>query len=65
MGFCYGYVAGVVDMLYTVCLPDGMTRQQVIDVLTLWLRDHPEKRHLPASSLVAGALKEKFPCSAH
>jgi hypothetical protein len=34
----------------------------VVDVVRLWLRDHPENRHYGAPSIVAQALKEKFPC---
>jgi Rap1a immunity proteins len=29
----------------------------------LYLRDHPENRHSTGDSLVAAALKEKFPCN--
>lgn len=66
-GFCFGYVSGVVDATfdeghYCWSAP-GVKSQQLKDVVTLWLRDHPEKRHLPADELVATALKEKFPCN--
>ena len=65
-GLCSGYIVGVADTLKNLgafCWPRGSTRGQVTDVVTLYLRDHPEKRHLPAYELVTAALKEKFPCS--
>jgi hypothetical protein len=61
-GICYGYIVGVSDALKDVCLPNAAKAGQVRDVVALWLRDHPEKRHLPAIDLVTSALKEKFPC---
>jgi hypothetical protein len=63
---CGGYVSGVLDALENLgasCVPGEATREQVTDVVTLYLRDHPEKRHLSASELVTAALKEKFPCN--
>ena len=63
---CLGYVTGVTDALENLsafCIPQGATREQVTDAATLYLRDHPETRHLPASELVTAALKEKFPCN--
>jgi Rap1a immunity proteins len=64
-GVCAGYIVGATDALdrgSLLCLPD-VTKGQIIDVVILWLRDHPEKRHLGASSLIGAALKEKFPCN--
>jgi hypothetical protein len=66
VGLCEGYVLGVVDTLAErdpICLSEGVRASQVVDVVKLWLRDHPEKRHLAASDLVTTALKEKFPCN--
>jgi hypothetical protein len=59
---------GVVDAR-EFCIPtevkEGLVIEepQVKDVVKLYLRDHPEKLHLPASDLVTAALKEKFPCN--
>jgi Rap1a immunity proteins len=63
-GMCLGYILGVADAFddNLFCLPNGVERGQIKDVVKLWFRDHPEKRHLPAADLVATALKEKFPC---
>lgn len=55
---CGAYITGV----RTFCLPKEAVAAQTIDVVILYLHDHPEKHHLPASGLVVDALKEKFPC---
>jgi Rap1a immunity proteins len=69
---CYGYVLGVVDALqvmgadapkFSFCVPERVESGQLVDVVKAFLRDHPEKRHLPASDLVTAALNEKFPCN--
>jgi Rap1a immunity proteins len=61
---CAGYIMGVTDALETeVCVPNEVNVRQIVDVVKLYLHDHPEKRHFGASSLVTVALKEKFPCN--
>jgi Rap1a immunity proteins len=65
-----GYIVGITDAYAAVelggfCLiGEHIRAEQVTDVVTLYLRDHPESRHLPAPALVIDALKEKFPCNA-
>ena len=65
--YCTGYVAGVAATSdrygYTFCLPNGVKDNQLSDVVSMWLRDHPEKRHKAAGFLVVEAMKEKFPCN--
>jgi hypothetical protein len=67
MGICQGFVAGVVDsslrpLSFRVCVPAGVTLQQTADVVTNYLRDHPEERHYTAQSLVVFALQQAWPC---
>jgi hypothetical protein len=64
-GMCGGYIGGVADALNgtSFCLSVGIVERQVEDVVKLYLRDHPEKRHFLASDPVTAALKEKFPCN--
>jgi Rap1a immunity proteins len=69
-GYCGGFVGGVVDALVnnpnTFCVPQGprgVSSAQLVEVVKLYLRDHPDKRHLGASLLVIQALKERFPCT--
>jgi hypothetical protein len=63
------YILGVYDALASngvICMPTGpggVTQGQMADVVKLYLRSHPEFRHLSADELVAAALKEKFPCN--
>jgi hypothetical protein len=69
-GACAGYVLGARDAFDETtkpfCVPEGPygdIAEQSVETVKLYLRDHPETRHLSAPSLVAAALKEKFPCN--
>ena len=63
-GFCRGYILGAADFYGTYaaemgassCLSETVTTQQLIDVVVKYLRDHPEKRHAPASYAVIAAV---------
>jgi hypothetical protein len=57
-----GYVTGVADA-YPNCIPAGVTVGQLSDIILQYLEDHPEKRQLPAVTLVATAISERFPCA--
>ena len=67
---CYGYVLGVADadtvVRYKVGAPqlciNGVTREQIHDVVVRYLVAHPETRHTVAALLVRLALREAFPC---
>jgi hypothetical protein len=64
---CLGYVMGVTEGLqsrHTTCVPKGagVSGGQIMDVVTNYLRDHPEARHYAAFSEVELALKKAFPC---
>jgi hypothetical protein len=73
-GLCLGYVMGVIETwefardLFKFqheppwCWPDGVDYEQLVDIVTAQLRDHPETRHLSAVLLVWQALAERFPC---
>jgi hypothetical protein len=66
VAFCSGYVAGALDnedryFIRADCAPDDAKLSELVDVVTTWLRDHPDKRHLPAGVAVADSLKAKFP----
>jgi hypothetical protein len=72
---CEAYVVGVADSLamfkanlstlgdVKYCPPEGADSHQLTSVAINYLRDHPEKRHLAAASLVANALAKGFPCN--
>ena len=66
---CSGYVVGIADIManepvygFTACLPTNVTVRQVSDVVSTYMQQHPEMRHYAASSIVAYALSESFPC---
>ncbi|WP_157959632.1 Rap1a/Tai family immunity protein [Devosia submarina] len=67
---CPGYIIGVADALEMVaphlaniCRPQGVTAQQIADVLMEWLDEHPEERHRPAAKLTGLAFAEAWPCT--
>lgn len=72
-GYCGGYVTGIVDTIEAMqasgvlpanalCIPEGVTKGQLADVVERFLADRPERRHHEAGSLVPEALAAAFPC---
>jgi hypothetical protein len=63
---CLGFVAGIADAMSVAaskaCFPSGVNAGQAVDVVKLFLGQHPERRHEAAVFLVAQALSETFPC---
>ena len=70
LNLCLGYTSAISDAMgdggivrgRIACIPVGVTRGQVEDVAVQFLKQHPEKRHFAADSLVAQALSKAFPC---
>ena len=69
---CIGYVAGVTDAMglakgnlngWMACIPEGVTAEQLREVVKEMLVEHPETRHQFAAYLVARAVAEAFPCN--
>jgi hypothetical protein len=51
-GLCAGYIGGVADTLSIAksgCLEKGTRLEQLIDLVKLYLSNHPESRHYPAT----------------
>jgi hypothetical protein len=66
-GSCYGFIQGASDLanglaIVNVCLPHGVTVQEVADVVKKYLTDHPAERHYIAFTTVIAALSAAFPC---
>jgi Rap1a immunity proteins len=69
--FCVGYVGGIADALsqdsvqgHRSCIPaKSVTNIQLMDVVEIYLANHPERRHEMAASLVALSLSAAFPCA--
>lgn len=69
---CIEYVTGASDSALIaqrmdgrtgyLCIPERVTRQQIADVVTAYLRDHPESRQSNAGGLTLVALGTAFPC---
>jgi hypothetical protein len=71
LGVCVGYIVAIAHASncgnniygYSSKVPDKAEYGQLVKIVRKWLDNHPEKLHLAASSLVAAALKDAFPCS--
>jgi Rap1a immunity proteins len=70
--FCTTYILGagetfqvlqVANQVRFYCVPPKVENGQVIDVVKLYLRDHPESRQYSSPTLIMIALREKFPCN--
>jgi len=69
---CSAYIVGSADAFdglqdvrllpRTFCLGARVTTGQIIDVVKLYLGEHPEDRDQSGAGVVALALKERFPC---
>ena len=71
VGYCLGFVLAAMEMWNYVelnmdmCLfyvPDKATPDQMIAVLTKYLRDHPEGWDGPAIGVVMTAFRDAWPC---
>jgi hypothetical protein len=67
-GMCTGYIIAATEGSTSegnACVPTGegtIYASQATDIVIRYLRDHPERRHAPAYSLVGTALSEVWPC---
>jgi hypothetical protein len=77
--FCVGYILGSHDTDFMVqmleehekitlmkhaCPPSNASTAQMVRVVVKYLRDNPERLHMPASVLVTDAVRSSFPCKA-
>ena len=63
--YCFGYVVGVAEILHRrqeVCLPTGVTPEQLMDVVVQYLEQTPAIQHEPAQIPVYVALVRAFRC---
>lgn len=64
---CEGYVAGVMDTLVLldqslICIPGTATVEQLKTLALDFFKQHPERRHNSASTLLQEAMQQAFPC---
>jgi len=70
---CLSYITGVADGMTVTqvvyepspgfaCIPDGVNRQQVRDIVVKYMTNNPESRHMHAGAVIIVALKNAFPC---
>jgi ABC-type sulfate transport system permease component len=65
--FCIAYIVGASETLRALiggyyCLPDNVPNGQLIEIVELYLRAHPQKRQDSAQTLIHDAFKKKFRC---
>jgi hypothetical protein len=66
------YVSGTLNTLQLVqssknfpklvCLPDGVTYEQAVDIFCKYLEEHPEQRSKNSAILIVASLALAFPC---
>jgi hypothetical protein len=66
------YVSGALNTLQLVqtsktfpklvCLPDGVTYEQAVDIFCKYLEEQPEQRSKNSAILIVAALARAFPC---
>ena len=62
IGYCTGYIWGVMPNVDTKCIPGGVSHEQLIPIVTNYLNDHPERLHIGGQFIVQEAIRNAFPC---
>lgn len=60
-----GYALGLSETLESsgiICMPQGVSRGQVMDIIYKMLEAQPQVRHMSANTLAAVALQDAYPC---
>jgi precorrin-6B methylase 2 len=60
-----GYALGVAETLASsksICIPDSVTHDQILEVVHMMLGTQPQLGHMNANQLVAATLQDVFPC---
>ena len=68
---CRGYVVGISDTFdcttnalgFKWNSSTGSSQRDLVDVVVVWLKAHPNHLHYQANGLVAAALSEAYPCA--
>ncbi|WP_420882782.1 Rap1a/Tai family immunity protein [Sulfitobacter dubius] len=45
-----------------ICTTDSVLRDQIVDIVTQYLKNNPATRHFPAAGIVHAAMQDAFPC---
>ena len=67
--YCYGYLAGIEEVMRlmmekkdTICTAPGTTIRELARVFVVYASPRRDEFHLPAVTMAARALRERFPC---
>lgn len=61
-GMFSGYVTGYADGNSLLCIPGGVTRGQLLAIVSKYLKNNPEVWNLPSEVLIFNSLVHTFPC---
>lgn len=68
-GYCAGYVTGVADLMFEhslyglqACHNQYIKSQQLVDMVRIHMKEHPEQLGKNARFLVADILAQSYPC---
>jgi hypothetical protein len=50
------------SIIQHICIPEGVSSGQTVRIVVKWLRENPDKLHMPASVLAVAAIRNAFPC---
>lgn len=67
---CTTYAAAVIDgialqragSVAPICVPPGVKRPEIADIIAAYIVKHPESRQLSGAAAVAAALGQAYPC---
>jgi hypothetical protein len=74
LGFCYGFfegairyheaISGATSVRELVCVPEGTTRKQAVEVFISFMREHPQYQAEGSIDAIFRALMARWPCAA-
>jgi hypothetical protein len=62
-GFCRGYIRLALDLLDSrACMPKEVEAEQIRQVVTGWIAEHPERKSMRAVDAITAAMLRAYPC---
>jgi hypothetical protein len=66
LGVCFGFIGGALEgailFSYPLCIPDGVTVEQISRVVVAYADKHPEKTHERLNRFIYAAVRDAWPC---
>ncbi len=61
-GYCLGYLRAIANMQKVACIGPSADMDQIAAVFIRYMRNYPERWHLPAHSLAEEAFAQAYSC---